>query len=177
MEVTVARSIRHWWVFLLRGVLFILVGIYMIASPASSYIALGFFFGLVILLAGVAELLQITRSGNPGSRGWHLFVGILDLIIGIVLMGHITASIAILRIIVGLWFLFKGISLAAFSGLAKRSAILVISGILTLFIGIMILFNAAFGAMTLILWTAFAFILTGLSNILLAYRIKAISPV
>lgn len=172
MEITVARGIRNWWVFLLRGILFVLVGIYMIVSPHTSYVALGFFFGLVILLAGVAELLRVTRDTGPANRGWHLFIGILDIILGIVLMGHIAASVAILRIIVGLWFLFKGISLAAFSGLSGRLWVLTLGGIITIFLGLMILFNASFGAMTIILWTAIAFILTGFANIMLSYRLK-----
>ncbi|HEY4197823.1 MAG TPA: DUF308 domain-containing protein, partial [Mucilaginibacter sp.] len=58
MEITVDRSIRHWWVFVLRGVLFILLSIYVFLSPASAYLALSFLFGLVILLAGIAELLH-----------------------------------------------------------------------------------------------------------------------
>src|SRR5471030_239000 len=122
MEIQVDRSLRHWWVFLLRGVLFILVGIYMICSPASSYAALGFMFGLIILLAGVAELLHVSRSAN--NRGWHLFLGILDIILGIVLMGHIAASVTILRIIVGVWFLFRGFSLLSFSRLVGKSLLL-----------------------------------------------------
>jgi len=47
MEITVDRNWRHWWVFLTRGILFILLGIYMFASPAQSYAALAFLFGLI----------------------------------------------------------------------------------------------------------------------------------
>ena len=170
MEFSVDRSLRHWWVFLLRGILFILVGIYMICSPASGFVALGFMFGLIILLAGIAELLHVYRS--PRNRGGHLFLGIVDVILGIVLMGHIAASVTILRIIVGLWFVFRGISLLSFSDFFRRSEMLAFGGIITLVVGALIIFNTAFGGMTIILMTAIAFIFTGLFNIVLALGMR-----
>jgi uncharacterized membrane protein HdeD (DUF308 family) len=170
MEFSVDRSLRHWWVFLLRGILFILVAIYMICSPGSSFAALGFMFGLIILLAGIVELLHVYRT--PRNRGGHLFLGIVDVILGVVLMGHIAASVTILRIIVGLWFVFRGISLLSFSGFFKRSDILGFGGIITLIFGALIISDTAFGGLTIILMTAIAFILTGLFNIVLALGMR-----
>ncbi|MDB5144928.1 MAG: protein of unknown function rane [Mucilaginibacter sp.] len=172
MEITVDRSIRHWWVFLVRGILFILTGIYMISSPATSYVALGFFFGLVILLAGIAELLHAYQDRRESNRSWHLVIGLIDILLGLILMSHISASVTVLRIIVGIWFLFRGISLLSFSGILGRSWILSLGGVLTILFGLLVLFNPVFGSMTIILWIAFAFILTGIFNILLAFRLK-----
>ena len=172
MELSVDRSIRHWWVFLLRGILFIAVGIYMLCSPATGYVTLGFMFGLIIFLAGVSELLHAYRDNTARNRGWHLLLGIFDIILGGVLMGHIATSIAILRIIVGLWFLFRGISLLSFSGFFKRSVLLGIGGIITIIFGGMIIFNAGFGDATLLLVTAIAFIITGLFNTVLGFAMK-----
>jgi uncharacterized membrane protein HdeD (DUF308 family) len=175
MEISVDRSFRHWWVFLIRGILFILVGIYMIASPADSFITLGFLFGLIVFLAGLVELLHVVRDRDSGTRGWHLFVGIVEIILGIVLMGHVATSIAIMRIILGLWFLFRGISMFSFSGLGGRSWILVAGGILTVLFALLILFSPSFGAMTIILWTAIAFIIIGFFNVMLSLRLKRIA--
>ena len=172
MEMSVDRSLRHWWVFLLRGILFILVGIYMICSPASSYAALGFMFGLVIFIAGISELLHVYHDRSSKNRGWHLFLGIVDLILGLVLMGHISASVTILRIIVGVWFLFRGLSLLSFSGFFKKSIMLAVGGIITIIFGALILFNAGFGAMTIVLFTAIAFIFTGVFNVVLGLGMK-----
>jgi uncharacterized membrane protein HdeD (DUF308 family) len=172
MEIfSVDRSIRHWWVFLLRGILFILVGIYIACSPATGFVALGFFFGLVILLTGIAELLRVSGDKDSGSRGWHLTIGIVDVILGVVLMGHIATSVAILRILVGLWFLLRGISLVSFSRGAKNWLIM-LGGIITAIFGLLIIFNVAFGSLTVILFVAFAFILMGIFNTWLGYSMK-----
>jgi len=176
MEIAVDRRLRHWWVFLLRGLLFVVTGIYMISSPASSYAALGFFFGLVIFLTGVGELLHAVRHKQTDNRSWHLMLGIIDILLGIILMGHVSASITILRIMVGVWFLFRGVSLFSFSRITGRSWLLILGGILTFIFGLLVLFNPVFGAMTIILWTAIAFIITGLFNIVLAFMLRKTYP-
>jgi len=173
MELSVDRSLRHWWVFLLRGILFILVGIYMIASPLTSFVALGFFFGLVIFVTGLAELLHATRNyTSQGNRRWHLALGVIDIILGIVLMGHVAAGVAILRIIVGLWFIFRGISLFSFSRTLRSSWMLKLGAVVTFIFGLLILFNAGFGSFTIILFIAIAFIITGIFNAWLGFKMK-----
>lgn len=172
MELGIDRSLRHWWVFIIRGVLFILLGVYMILSPATSYAALGFLFGLIIFVAGIVELLHVSRSVYTGNRRGHLALGIIDIILGIVLMSHIAASVAILRIIVGIWFLFRGISLFSFSRTIHRSWMLKLGGVVTFIFGLLIIFNAAFGSFTIILFTAIAFIITGIFNAWLGFKMK-----
>jgi uncharacterized membrane protein HdeD (DUF308 family) len=172
MELSVERTQRHWWVFIIRGVLFIGLGIYMIASPVGSFIALGFLFGLIIFLTGVAELIRVTRERTQGGRTWHLVLGIIDVILGIILMGHVGTSMAIMRIILGVWFLFRGFSLFSFARHAGRSWMLIAGAILIFVFGLLILFDPTFGDMTIILWTAIAFIITGIFNVWLGYRLK-----
>src|ERR1700754_2214600 len=104
MEITVDRSLRHWWVFVLRGALFILLSIYIFMSPVSAYLALSFMLGLVILLAGVAELLHAYQDRGSGTRGWHLFAGIIELLLGLLLMSNLAASMDVLRIVIGVYF-------------------------------------------------------------------------
>jgi uncharacterized membrane protein HdeD (DUF308 family) len=162
-------------VFLLRGVGFALLGVYMVCEPVGSFEALGFLFGLIIFLTGVAELLRVARERTVGNREWHLLLGIIDVILGIVLMGHVAESMAILRIILGIWFLFRGISLFSFSRHGGRSFLLIAGAILVFIVGLLILFDPTFGDFTIILWTAIAFIITGLFNVMIGLRLKRIS--
>jgi uncharacterized membrane protein HdeD (DUF308 family) len=174
MEVTVDRSIRHWWVFLLRGLIFILVGIYMICTPANSFAALGFLLGLLIFIAGIAELFHVVRERKAAYRGWHLALGIIDILLGIILMGHVMAGEVLLRIMVGLFFLFRGVSLFSFSRVIGNSWTIKAGGVITFVFGLMILFNTLFGAVTIVLFIAIALIVSGLFNALLSFRLKKI---
>jgi uncharacterized membrane protein HdeD (DUF308 family) len=175
MEVTVDRSIRHWWVFLIRGLIFILAGIYLICTPENSFAALGFLLGFLVFIAGIAELFHVVRERKAAYRGWHLGLGIIDILLGIILMGHVTASETILRIVVGLFFLFRGISLFSFSRVTGgNSWTIKAGGIITFVFGLMILFNTLFGAVTIVLFIAIALIVSGLFNALLSFRLKKI---
>ncbi|TWI98084.1 uncharacterized membrane protein HdeD (DUF308 family) [Mucilaginibacter frigoritolerans] len=172
MDLGIDRSIRHWWVFLIRGILFVLVGIYMIASPVASFITLGFLFGLIIFVAGVSELFHVVQDRTQTGRSWHLMLGIIDLILGAVLMSHVTASMAILRIVLGLWFLFRGVSLFMFLRRTGSSWLLIAGAALTFIFGLLILFNPTFGDLTIIIWTAIAFIVTGFFNIAIGLMMR-----
>jgi uncharacterized membrane protein HdeD (DUF308 family) len=173
MEITsLDRSLRYWWVILIRGILFILLGIYMVCNPLSGYAALGFLFGLLILLTGIAELFRVTRDHTQGGRTWHLLLGIIDIIIGIVLVTHIIASADILRVIVGIYFVFRGISLLSYSHFRGRSWPLILGGAITALFGLFIIFNAVFGAITIIIFTAIAFIIMGTFNVWLSLKMK-----
>jgi uncharacterized membrane protein HdeD (DUF308 family) len=174
MDLGIDKSIRHWWVFLLRGILFVLVGIYMIASPAASFITLGFLFGLIIFVAGVSELFHVVRDNTQAGRGWHLVLGIIDLLLGASLMVHVAASMAIMRVVLGLWFIFRGISLFMFSRRTGSSWMLIIGAVLVFIFGLLILFNPAFGSLTIILWTAIAFIATGFFNIAIGLMMRRV---
>ncbi|HVW95169.1 MAG TPA: DUF308 domain-containing protein [Mucilaginibacter sp.] len=177
MEITVDRSLRHWWVFVLRGIIFVLLGIYIFSSPVSAYLALSFMFGLVILLAGVSELLHSYQDKGSASRGWHLFVGLVDLILGLILVSHLAASMDVMRIIVGIYFLFRGLSVFNFRALARGSVWVVLGAFVVLVFAMLVLFNPTFGTVTIIVWTSSAFIVTGILNIMLGIRMKPVSGV
>ena len=172
MELEIARTQRHWWVFTLRGVLFIGLGIYMIVEPTGSFAALGFLFGLIIFLSGATELFRVTRERTQAGRMWHLILGIVEVILGLVLMGHIMTSMAILRIILGLYFLFRGFSLFTYARHKQSSWLLIAGAILIFIFGLLVLFDATVGDMTIILWTAIAFVITGLFNVVLGFALK-----
>ena len=171
MEITVDRSLRLWWVFIIRGLLFIALGVYLFAKPASGFVALGFSFGLIILLAGVAELLRAYRDYGTGNRGWHLFAGLTDLLLGLILMSHLAASLVVLRIIIGFYFLFKGITVLAYRKHGNAAVLILGAIVILLFVG-MIWFNPVFGSMTVLIWTAMAFVVTGVLNVMLGLRLR-----
>lgn len=171
MEITLDHSLRLWWVFIVRGLLFIALGIYLFAEPASGFVALGFSFGLIILLAGIAELLRAYRDYGRGNRGWHLFTGLVDLLLGLILMSHLAASLVVLRIIIGFYFLFKGITVLAFRKHGNAAVLVMGAIVILLFVG-MIWFNPVFGSMTVLVWTAMAFLVTGVLNVMLGLRLR-----
>jgi len=152
--------------------MFMVLGAYIFASPVSAYLALGFMLGLVILLAGVAELVHAYEDKGSANRGWHLFVGLVDLVIGLVLMSQLAASMTVLRVIIGVYFLFRGLSILNFRRFARRPVWVLAGAVIVLLFGILVIADPVFGSATVIIWTGSAFIITGILNVLLGIRMK-----
>lgn len=172
MESIVSRRPRYWWVFMLQGVILLALGIYLLFAPVSGFAALGFLFGLAILVTGVFELLRVVRERDQGSLAFHMLLGVINIILGIILVGNIGAGETILRIILGLWFLFSGISLMSFSRLTGRNWLLSAGGVVVALFGLAIIFKPIFGAVTIDLLIAVAFMVTGMFEAALGYRLK-----
>jgi uncharacterized membrane protein HdeD (DUF308 family) len=47
---------QYWWLMLLAGVLFIGLGIWILASPVASYLSLSLMFSFGMLFAGIFEV-------------------------------------------------------------------------------------------------------------------------
>jgi uncharacterized membrane protein HdeD (DUF308 family) len=176
MEITVDRSLRHWWFFLARGIIFILAGIYIIASPKTSFVALGFMFGLFIFITGVAELIRVTRENTQKGRSWHLLLGIFDIILGLALMAHVGTGMLVLRVLLALWFIIKAVTIFNNERHSHKASLLIVGSILIFLFGLLILFDPTFGDLTIILWSGVAFILLGIVNTVFGIKTRRVLP-
>lgn len=166
---------KHWWVFLLRGLIFILLGIYMIVEPSESYLALSLIFGVIILVTGIAELAHVVSNRHSRSWKWRLLLGIIDLALGLILVYNLKLSMVVLPLLVGIWLFLTGISLLTFATLIRHPFWLILGGVLTTILSFLVMFFPNFGAMTIVIWTAIAFLFAGISNALLAFRLKDVN--
>jgi uncharacterized membrane protein HdeD (DUF308 family) len=175
---TIKESINHWWLFLLTGVLLIVVGLWVFASPIASYLSLSLIFSLGILFTGIFEIIfAVANRSTMDSWGWTLAGGILDVVIGSYLLAYPAISMSVLPFILGFWLLFRGFSAigSAFDMKSygdKNWGWFLFLGIGIIFFGVMVLANPAFGVANIIIWTAFAFIFAGVFRIYLALKLR-----
>ena len=114
-------AIRRWWLVLLTGLLSTAVGIIVLINPASSYFAFSLWLGIAIFVSGVMMLTVSLSSRNViVRRGWIIAAGVIDIIVGIVLMFNIALSAAMLPVLLGAWILYRGVSMLA-HGIDLRS--------------------------------------------------------
>ena len=62
------KTIRHWWLYLLTGILSIAAGIIVFCNPLESYLTLSLMFGVLMLISGIAR----QRHGFVPHKGCRL---------------------------------------------------------------------------------------------------------
>ena len=74
LEEDLEKTIKHWWMFLILGILAIGVGIWLFFTPMQGYAALTVFFALTFLISGLASIFVTSltvRPFRPGAGIWY----------------------------------------------------------------------------------------------------------
>ncbi len=175
---TVQSSIKHWYLPLIIGVVFIAVGIYSLMSPVASFLTLSLFFSLSFLFSGVGEIIfSITNKDEIDNWGWSLTLGIMTALIGILLIRNPELSVVTLTLYIGFVVLFKSIGAVSYSMDLKKYGIkdwstLMAIGVLGIIFSFILLWDPLFAGMTAVIWIGIALISLGLFNVFLSLKLK-----
>lgn len=170
--------IRRWWLVLLTGLLSTVIGVIVLLNPTTSYFTFSLWLGIAVFVSGVFMLaVSLTSRNYFVRRGWVIAGSIADIIIGVILMFDIALSEAVLPILFGAWILYRGAMILAqgidLKGYNVRDAGWVIFGaVLMIAISIAVLWRPmSLGVEAVVLFIGIAFIVFGLSEISLSYRL------
>lgn len=175
---SIRNSIKHWYIPLLVGILFVIVSIVAFTSPLSSLITLSIFFALSFLFGGLSEVIfSIANRNRLDNWGWSLAFGIITFIIGISLVMHPGLSIRVLAFYIGFLLLFRSISSISFAidvkkyG-SKNGGGLLIFGILGAIVSFILIWNPVFAGLSIVILVALSFLFAGLFSIFLSFQLR-----
>lgn len=174
-----SRTIKHWWLMLIAGILCIAAGICVFVFPIESYVILSILFGVVMLLTGAGQLVLAATSGNYiATKGYFIVGGILDVILGIFLCVYPGVTLVILPFIMGLWLMYHSFMLIAFGSdldtfkLAGGTSMIIL-GVLVLLLSIFVLINPfSAGIMTVLIVAGSGLIILGITTCLLSAKLR-----
>lgn len=174
----IGYNAQYWWLMLLAGVLFVGLGIWILASPVASYLSLSLLFAFGMIFAGFFEIIfAIGNYKTLHGWGWTLAGGLIDLFLGIYLLNYPLLTMVVMPVIMGLWMLFRG-CMAIGSSIELRAygvldwAWLLLTGVLIVLLSLLIIGSPLFSSVNIVVWTAFAFILSGIFRIYLSLQLK-----
>jgi len=176
-------SIKYWYLPLIAGIIFIAAGIYSFAQPSESYVALAFVFSITFIIAGFMDIVfAISNRGELEGWGWHLALGLMTLLVGIVLIRHPEISMLTLPLFVGFTILFRsamaiGTALELKQYYINEWGTLMAIGILGTLFATILIFNPVFAGLSIVIWTALAFIFIGAYSIYLSLQLKKIHDI
>ncbi len=161
---------------ILLGILAVVVGIFAIAWPGVTILALVILFAIYAFMdAG----LQATRAFGSRSAGpvlGHLLLGLVDLAAGVVALAWPAPTAFVLVIVVAAWALVGGVA-EFFGGFqsgesAGTRALFIVSGLVSVAFGVLLFARPGVGAVTLALLFGLYALIYGFSQITAGIQVR-----
>jgi uncharacterized membrane protein HdeD (DUF308 family) len=176
-ERTLARVLPPWWLMLITGIAWILVGLIVLRFDYTSVSAISLLFGFVALAAGVMEIMVMVLAA-----GWwklfHIVLAIVFIVAGIVAFVHPGDTFEALAAVFSFFLIFAG-TWDIIVSISTRHEIEVwwlqlVGGIIELALGFWAAGYYGRSAVLLIAWVAAFAVIRGVRDIVLAFRIREV---
>jgi uncharacterized membrane protein HdeD (DUF308 family) len=164
------------WLALIKGILMIIFGVWLLQSPNENLQKLSMIFGLLILAGGLLEIsLAFSNRKTESKWEWTLVSGVFDILLGAFLMANPEFILLLITLLISLWLFFRGILLLRNAITLKRAnsqnfIYPLIFGILLIVIAAIFVWHPEIFGITLAFWTALAFISVGIFRIFLVFK-------
>lgn len=169
---------KVWWIPVLRGVIAVLFGILLLVWPAATVFVLAIAFGIFAIADGIVVIISAIAGGKAPSRGWRITNGILNIIIGVMILLWPAATILVALIFVAVWALISGI-MAITDGITLHSVTdsgwgwYIAWGVISVLFGILLVISPGIAAVTLIYLVAFYAVMAGALLIAAGFGIRS----
>ncbi len=177
-EVIITKKPQYWWIPLLFGLVFVLIGFWILRSPEDSFEKITKFIGIIILISGAIQLF-FTLKNRKSTPGWgfQLAGDLFDLAIGITLVVNPTLLLKLITLFVGIWLIANSIFIFMRAAEArkdqKRSWTWEFAlGAFLMLLAVMFLWHPMLLGISIAVWTGLAFIFLGIFRIVLTLRLR-----
>jgi uncharacterized membrane protein HdeD (DUF308 family) len=177
---TITRSVKHWYIPLIIGIILIAAGIYVFMVPLETYLTLSVLFSISFIIIGLLDIFFSIRNHKIlQGWGWYLVGGLISMAGGIILSIYPGISIVILPFVVGFTLLFFSFLLLGFSFEMKSLGILnwgnvAVLSVLGVIFSFMLLVRPLVSGISLVTITGVSFIIIGVSSIVLSFDLRKV---
>lgn len=165
---------------LLSGIASLIAGLYLIFQPALSLASLATFFMIVMLIQGIAELVQYFSQARPRPKTM-LFNALLSIVLSLcVLLSSTMNKAGLIPYVFVLWLLFGGLTRIGLGAKLRKidkgeGNYLLTVGILGLVGAILLLLHPVFTVLFVAYMIGFSFLYQGVINVLAFFRSRKAS--
>jgi uncharacterized membrane protein HdeD (DUF308 family) len=166
---------RHWWLYLIRGLLGLGLGIFALAYPGATLGALVIVIGAYVVVTGVIAVAKALSIRSADRHWWVLALeGFWGIAFGCAIFAWPAISVIGLAYLVGYWAILSG-GFAIFSAFRLRAHmpgewLYVLFGIVSVVFGGFVLFSPATGLLYIVLMTSIYGFVTGFTMLAMAFR-------
>ncbi len=172
---------KHWWVFLVRGLLAILFGAMAFAWPGLTLVTLVLLFGAWALVSGVFATVGAFGARKSHKEWWILLLtGLLGIAVGLLTFYRPGVTAISLLWYIAFWSIFTGI-VEIVEAVRLRKEIrgegwLMLAGAASVIFGVLLLAYPGAGALALVTLIAAYAIVFGVILVIASFRLKKLAP-
>lgn len=169
---------KNWWALTIKGVLAIIFGLIIFLSPGIGAVALAYYFGFLVIFTGIFMIVGAFAHKSVNQNwGWWLFEGILDIILGIIVLVYPLMSIAVFILFIGVWAIFMGAAqvISFFTTSAGGKWLFLLSGVISTIFGVLLILNPLLGAISLTMLIGIFLLVYGIFAVMLSFKIKGMT--
>ena len=162
------------WIVAL-GIVYLVAGVVALSSVALATVVSVFLVGIMMLVSGVAEVLNALQMKSWGKFVLWLLLGLLYIVAGILTFENPLLTAKLLTLLLGASLIASGIAkiILAFSMKAGSSWFVVLAGVITLLVGLIIVAQWPWGSLYILgIFLAVDLILTGVGWISVGLGLK-----
>ena len=145
-----------WWLLMGLGLVCVAAGVLVLAKPGDSLTTLAVIVGIFMLIDGCFEL-AMSLSSHTENRGMVALLGVLNAVVGILLIRHPVGGVTAIALLVGIWLVCFGVvRLVTAFGTEHRAWQLVLA-VVEVAAGVVVLSDShiAFGTLALLIGIGF----------------------
>ncbi len=169
-------SLFPWWVILLWGILALIIGLMFLSYPGITTVLLITILGAFWFVGGIFTLASL--AADKSQMGWKIFLGVLDIIIGVIILAQPLWSTVILItffvIFVGFWACIQGF-IHLFHAFSAKDWGTALIGIVSVIFGILLLVFPLISAALLPFVAGIFALVAGFSAIAVSFTVKKAS--
>ena len=169
-----AKKVWYWPV--IRGVLAIILGILALAAPLSTVVALAIIVGIWLIVDGIVAIVDAIRQRGSGSMAFHIIVGAVDIIFGLLLLLWPGKTLVLMVYLAGIWAVVLGVLeiIASIRSRKQNSGWIwgLITGAIAVIFGIVIAVQPGIGLVTLTWIVGIFAIVFGIFWIIFGFMIR-----
>ena len=162
-----------WQATLAAGVITLILGIVVAAQPSGSLNVIAVLVGIVAIISGIFHLVRVfDREEN--HRIWLGVTGFLYIVVGVVLIRHLSLTVALFGLLVGITWIVQGIAalIGAFTGSREGAVWWGVFGAISLIGGIVVVAAPTTSITVLTVLVGIWFIAMGIFEIVAAFAIR-----
>jgi uncharacterized membrane protein HdeD (DUF308 family) len=162
------ESTWAWWLLMLVGLLGIAAGVIVLAKPGGSLATLAVIAGVFVLVDGIFDLVA-SIGGRTENRGMVALLGVLDIVVGVLLIRHPIGGVLAIALIIGIWLIAMGIVRLVVAFEREHRIWNILVALIEVAAGIVIVSSPPIGFATLALLVGISFIANGVATFALGW--------